>query len=144
MPPLVFIFVGAVFIGCALGLCLVLVKHDFHPNGAVAIRILLLAVPLLLLYALVFTLAISFLFPSFVCSNGIYGHSFWGERRHLGWKEIVQAKKFRLGNLVYLRLSGQGGKQVIWFPVFQSPAAAFRNEIRKFAPPGHPILVHLN
>ncbi len=142
LPPLIFISIGALVLGFALG-TVILAKHHYHLNWVIASKIILFSIPLLLLYALVFTLAISFLFPSFICATGIYGHSFLGGRQHLGWAEIIRVKKVCLGNLVYLRLYGKEGRGVMWFPLFQSPPAAFRNEIRRFAPPGHPILGHL-
>ena len=142
LPPLIFIFVGALALGFVLG-CVIMTKHHYTLHWVVAPKIILFSIPLLLLYALVFTLAISFLFPSFICASGIYGHSFLGGRRHLGWAGIVQVKKARVANLVYLRLYDKEGRAVMWLPLFQSPGAAFRNEIRKFAPPGHPILSHV-
>lgn len=143
LPPLIFIFVGAIVLGLVLGLVIV-TKHHYALNWVIAPKVVLLSIPLLLLYALVFTMAVSFLFPSFICASGIYGHSFLGGRQHLGWAGIVQVKRVRVANLVYLRLYDKEGRAVMWLPLFQSPRAAFRNEIRKFAPPGHPILSHVN
>ena len=79
-----------------------------------------------------------------VSSSGIHGHSFWGMRHFLNWTEIIQVRRFKLGNLVYLRLYSGVDSRVIWFPLFQSPPIGFREEIRKFAPPNCPILNHLN
>ena len=143
IPSTIFIFVAGFILGHVGGISLLLIEHGTHVNWAAVSKIVLLSIPAMLLFAFVWALVLRLLFPSYVSSAGVHGHSFWGTRAYLGWPDMARAKKFRLGNLVYLRLYSKTGETIIWFPLFLSPPAGFVTEIRKSAPPNHPILSHL-
>ena len=100
-------------------------------------------VPFILVYAVVFSVIISLLYSCIITPAGIYGHSFWGLRRYLGWSDIAAAKKGKLGNLVFLKLYNSAGCSIIWLPLFQAKRVEFQEMVRKCAPPGHPVLSHL-
>jgi hypothetical protein len=87
-------------------------------------------------------LFLSFFYTAGFSSDGIYGHSFWGIRRFASWGDIVDARPFRLLNLPWLRVY-TGDKRVTWVALFQSREPEFRQEIRRLAPVGSPILNHL-
>jgi hypothetical protein len=144
LPLAINIFVAGFILGHGLGISLILIKHGFHIDWMFIVKIILLSILPMLAFAFIWALMMNLLYPSYVSSSGIYGHSILGARRYLNWTDMVQARKFRLGNSVYLRLYDNTGRAVIWLPLFQSPLVEFRNEIRKFAPPNSPILDHLS
>jgi hypothetical protein len=98
------------------------------------------------LVALVFSIGyswmISLLFPDAFSADGIYGHSFWGRRRFVRWHDIASAQTFRLGNLRWLRVYAADGN-ITWLALFQSRDIEFRQEIKRLAPPGSPVLNYL-
>jgi hypothetical protein len=143
LPGVIFIFVAGFVLGHGVGFCMHLVKHHSPVNWSFLSEMILYSIPALLIYAFLFALIIRMAFPTYLSSSGIYGHSFWGIRHYLGWTDIVRARKFRMGNLAYLRLYARNGRAMIWLPLFQSSRREFFNEIRKFAPPNHQILNHL-
>ncbi|HEY1661809.1 MAG TPA: hypothetical protein VGI03_05265 [Verrucomicrobiae bacterium] len=144
VPPMIFIFIGGLVIGYAMGICVLLFKYHSNIPWHLIPTIVAYSVPGILIYSFVTGLTVSLLFPSRIASNGIYGYSFGGSRNYLGWTEIARAGKIRLGNLVFLRLYDSTGRAMIWLPLFQSRGAEFQNDIRKFAPPNHPVLSHLS
>ncbi len=141
---MIFIFVGGLVIGHLMVLCLLVFKYHSHIPWRLVLAIVAYSLPGILIYSLVMGMTVSLLFPSRIASNGIYGYSFGGARNYLGWTEIARAGTVRLGNLVFLRLYDGAGKAVIWLPLFQSRRVEFREEIRKFAPPNHPVLSQLS
>jgi hypothetical protein len=82
---------------------------------------------------------LSLLFPDGFSEKGIYGHSFWGRRRFVGWQDVAAARTLRLFNLRFLRVYATDGK-VTWLALFQSQGAEFRQEIRRLAPPESLVL----
>jgi hypothetical protein len=86
---------------------------------------------------------VSILFPAALSSDGVYGHSFWGSRRFVGWQDIAAARTFTLLNLRWLRIYRTGDNKVTWVALFQSHKAEFREEIRRLAPADSPVLNHL-
>ena len=143
LPGAVFIFIAGFVLGHGLGISTILIRHHFHANWSLVSKAVLYSIPVLLIYAFAFASIMRLVFPTYISSSGVYGHSFCGIRRYLGWADIVQTRRFFLGNLVYLRLYARNGKAVIWLPMYQSRRLEFFNEIRKFALPNHPILNHL-
>jgi len=82
--------------------------------------------------------ALSFLFPAFLSTQGVYGHSFWSMRRFVRWQDVTSARPFRFLNLRWVRI--YAGNKVTWLPLFQSRDLEFQQEIRRFAPSNSPIL----
>jgi len=85
---------------------------------------------------------LSLFYPASFSSDGIYGHSFWGIRRFILWRDITDAKTFRLLNLPWLRIY-TADNRVTWLALFQSCRTEFQQEIQKLAPIGSPVLNHL-
>jgi hypothetical protein len=144
VPMTLSVFVTGIIVGYALGIAIVLVRVKDHFDWAVVSKTAPYIVPILLVYAFVFAVAISLFYPCSITSTGVYGHSFWGLRRYLGWNEISAAKKKRIGNLVFLSLSSKTGGAAIWLPLFQSRRAEFVETVRKSASPNHPVLSQLD
>jgi hypothetical protein len=143
VPLIILIFVGGFIVGHAMGISVLVASHRSPFPWHLLSIIICYSVPLILIYACIMALAISLFFPSCITSNGIHGYSFWGSRSYLGWAEITRAEKASLVNLKFLRLYNNAGNAIIWLPLFQSARTEFQSEIRKFAPPNHPILSHL-
>ncbi len=106
--------------------------------------------PFALIIASVFVLVISPLmallmshyYSASFSSEGIYGHSFWGLRRFVYWRDVVDVRRFRLLNLPWLRVYTTDSR-VTWVALFQADKTEFRREIERLAPTGHPVLNHL-
>jgi hypothetical protein len=144
VPITVFIFISGLVLGYALALSTILLKEKSGSDWHELFNYTPIVIPFLMIYAFAIALAISLIYPCCVAVTGIYGHSFWGLRSYLGWSDISAAKKTRLGNLVFLKLCNKAGRAVIWLPLFLSRRVEFQEAIRKFAPPGHPVLSHLD
>ncbi len=147
IPGIIFVSTGGLGFGYPLGIALILIKHRFAVNWMSLLKVIAFSIPIVipLILSLAFTWAFTMflLFPSYVSSSGIHGHSFWGVRRFIAWSDIVRAKKFNLMNLAYICLYSASNASILWFPLFQSPHVEFVNEIVKFAPPNSPIRDHL-
>jgi hypothetical protein len=85
---------------------------------------------------------LSALYPASFSADGIYGHSFWGIRRYIHWRDIADARTFRLLNLAWLRIYTVDNR-VTWLALFQSDKAKFRQEVQRLAPAGSPVLNHI-
>jgi hypothetical protein len=118
--------------------CIVLIldglKFDRHA--------LLIAVIFVTICSLAGALFLSFFSTAGFSSDGVYGHSFWGVRRFASWRDIEDARPFRLLNLPWLRVYTVD-KRVTWLALFQSREPEFRQEIQRLAPVSSPILNHL-
>ena len=143
MPPLIFMVVGGLLAGHIPGITMVLAKNGHNLRWMMILKIILFSIPVVLAFAFVIAWLLSVLLPTYTSVNGVHGHSFWYVRQFLNWSDIKQAKRFKLCNLAYVRLYSGKDSKVMWFPLYQKPSPEFQNEIRKFAPPGSPILEHL-
>jgi hypothetical protein len=84
------------------------------------------------------------LFPVRLTTVGIHAHSIWGLPRFIRWQDIRSVRKFNLPFLPWLRLYSADGSATVWLSMFPSSPAKFKLELQKLAPPGNPILSHLD
>jgi hypothetical protein len=143
VPMVLFIFLAGFIFGYGLGFGIAMAKVKAQVSWAILFKSAPFIIPFLLIYAVAFAFVISLFYPCSITSAGVYGHSFLGLRRFLGWSDISAAKKVSLGNLVFLRLRSNTDGTTIWLPLFQSDRVEFLETVRKCAPPGHPVLSHL-
>ena len=132
VPPMsVFIAIFGMLGVC----CIIVIKDGFHFDFH--------ALAIVSLFAIIFSIGwswmVSLLFRAAFSADGIYGHSFWGFRRFVCWRDIVRVHPFRMANLSWLRVHGTDGR-VTWLALFQVRRSDFCQEIRKFAPPDSPAL----
>lgn len=148
IPSMIFISVGGLCLGYLFGIALILIKHQFAINWMSLLKRIPFTIPIAILAALVLSFIwssiLALLFPSYISSNGIHGHSLWSGRCFIAWADITRAKKFNLMNLTYVRLYSGSNATTLWLPLFQSPRVEFLKEIAKFAPPNSPIRDYLN
>jgi len=128
-----FIFIFA--FGVTGLLCYVLTEDGWHFDR----HALVSAIGFQIIFSLVMSWMLSRSFPDAFSLDGIYGHSSWGQRRFVGWRDVTEARTLRLLNLRWLRVYAVDGK-VTWLALFQSRDAEFRQEIRRLAPPDNPVL----
>ncbi|HXD00407.1 MAG TPA: hypothetical protein VN048_13780 [Verrucomicrobiae bacterium] len=105
---------------------------------------LLLGAAFIVPLAIIFAGIVSLLLPVRLTAKGVHAHSAWGLPRFISWQDIQSIRKFSLPVLPWLRLYPADGSTVVWLIMFQSYPAKFKLEIQKFAPPGNPILSHLD
>ena len=130
---------GFIFgIGAVGLLCYALGKDGWHFNR----HALVSAAGFQVILSLVLSWMLSLVFPDAFSADGIYGHSFWGFRRFISWRDVAAARTFRLLNLRWLRVYAADGK-VTWLALFQSRSVEFRQEIRRLAPAESPVLKYL-
>ncbi len=143
LPMFLFMFLFGFIFGYLLAISVIIIKVKAGVHWSVFVNTFHYTIPVLLIYAVIFSFIITWFYPCIITSAGIYGYTFWGMRRHFGWAEIGQVKKISLVNLRFLRLYNNAGQAMIWLPLFQSRSAEFLETTRKFAPPNHPVLSHL-
>ena len=118
--------------------CLVLVldglKFDRHALAAASVFVVV--------FSAMMAWLLSILYPASFSADGIYGHSFWGIRRFIQWRDIADAKTCRLLNLLWLRIYTTDNR-VTWLALFQSHKPEFQQEIQRLAPTGSSVLNHL-
>jgi hypothetical protein len=131
IPGFIFLF-GLGVIGL---LIYVIAKDGWNFNR----HALAFAIGFQVVFALVMSWMLSLLFPIAFSVNGVYAHSFWGNRRFIAWQDVASARTLQLLNLRWLRIYSTDGK-VTWLAMFQSRGSAFRQEIRRLAPADSPIL----
>jgi hypothetical protein len=105
---------------------------------------LLLGAAFLVPLGVIFAGIVSLLLPVRLTAEGVHAHSVWGLPRFIRWREIQSIREFRLPILPWLRLYPADGSTAVWLIMFQSFPAKFKLEIQKLAPPGNPILSHLD
>lgn len=127
----IFIFTG----GMLLGFSLVAITDRFHFNAFAW----LIAAGFAAAFSVCWSCLIFLFYFAAFSLQGIYGHSFWGIRRFVGWQHITKVQIFRMLNLPFLRVYGADGK-VTWVALFQITKAEFWQEMQKFAPPNSPVL----
>lgn len=93
--------------------------------------------------SLLLTWLLSILCPASFSAAGIYGHSFWGNRRFVRWDDISEVRKFRFFNLPWLRIRARSDGKVTWLALFQSRPVEFQTEIQRLAPAGSLVLKYL-
>ena len=76
------------------------------------------------IYALVGSWVLSLLYPDAISPDGVYGHSFWGRRRLVCWRDIASARSIRILNVRLLRVSATDG-EVTWLGLFPARKAEF-------------------
>jgi hypothetical protein len=128
-------FIFMLALAVSVFLCCVIAQEGWDSIGPA----LAFAVGFLVIFNLACSWMFFLLFPSAFSSDGIYGHSFWGSRQFVSWRDVATARKLRLFNLRWMRIFATNGK-VTWLPLFQSHSAEFWQEIRRLAPPESPIL----
>jgi hypothetical protein len=131
IPTFVFVF-GIGVVGL---LSYVLATEGWHFDW----HALAFAVGFQVVFSVVLSWMLSTLFPDAFSADGIYGHSFWGRQRFVIWRDVTDARTFRLLHLRWLRVYALDGK-VTWLALFQSRGDEFRQEIRRLAPADNPVL----
>src|SRR5580704_14088130 len=81
--------------------------------------------------------------PTTISTDGVTTQSFTGGRRFVRWQDITKARTLRLLNLKWILVYPTGKSKAIQVPLFQPRKTEFLREIQRFAPPGNPILNHL-
>jgi hypothetical protein len=121
-------------------LCVILIRHGLHINPhAFASASATIPVSSLIGAYLLSIVSTRMAFST----DGVYGYSFWGPRRFVRWQDIATAQTFSVLNLRWLRIRAASHGKVTWLALFPAHRAAFRQEIRRFAPPASPVLNHL-
>jgi hypothetical protein len=105
---------------------------------------LLLGAAFIVPLAVIFSGIVSLLLPVRLTAKGVHAHSAWGLSRFIRWQDIQSVRRFSLPILPWLRLYSADGSSAVWLIMFQASPAKFRLEILKLAPPGNPILSHLD
>jgi hypothetical protein len=133
------LFLFLVGLELPLFVCIILARDgaSFHW------RELFLGAGLIVPLAIIFAGVASLLLPSRLTAEGIHAHSAWGFPQFIRWRDIQSARKFNFLILPWLRLYSSDGSTVVWLILFQAAPAQFKLEIQKLAPPGNPILSHL-
>ena len=80
--------------------------------------------------------------PTSFSADGVTTRSFTG-RRFVRWQDITRARTLRVLNLKWILVYPAGESKAIQVPLFQPRKAEFIQEIQRLAPPGNPILNHL-
>ena len=130
---------------CVLGMgifglfCVVLILDGLHFDRH-ALAVASASIPV---SSLVLSWLLTILFPASFSAEGIYGHSFWGRRRFVHWRDVVAARPLRLLNLRWLRIYTTVDSKVTWLALFQSHKAEFRQEMQRLAPADSPVLNHI-
>lgn len=137
-PMFIWMFLCGVLPGVALTVFILAITHKSAALG----RALPAAIAAGLVAQVLGTWMARRFFPVVLSEQGLSAHSFWGVRRFMCWQDIASTRSIRILNLLWLRLYSRDGKEVIWLAMFQSRPAEFRAELRKLAPPGHPLLNH--
>jgi hypothetical protein len=81
--------------------------------------------------------------PTTISANGVTTQSLTGGRRFVRWQDITRAKTLRALNLKWILVYPAGESKAIQVSLFQPRITEFIQEIKRFAPPGNPILNHL-
>ena len=136
--PRLFIFLAGVSYPAFVGV--VLFKYGFHVDW----KSFLLGAAMMIPTSIILAGAASLLIPARLTDDGIHGQSVWGTPSYVRWRDIRAARSFTLLNLRWVRIFSQADDHVTWLALFQSPAAEFRNELERLAPPGSPVLEHLD
>jgi hypothetical protein len=104
-------------------------------------RALLIAAIFVAACSPILALLLSHFYAASVSADGVYGHSFWGLRRFASWRDIVDAKPYKLLNLLWLRIH-TADKKVTWLALFHWDRSELQQEIHRFAPSDSPILLY--
>ncbi len=140
VTPIFFAYMVLSVVGCVCGtVYLILHGRGFHPLPQQFLKGIRFVFIQTLIISFVMAWLVALFYRVGLSPGGIYGHSFWGQRRFIGWLEIKAARTIQIGNLPCVRIYGDDGK-VVWLLLFQSRTVEFREEIRRLAPPDSPIL----
>lgn len=139
-PSAARLFLFYVALGLPFLVCFSFIMH----GPAVQWLNLLLGAAFVVPLAVIFAGIVSLLLPVRLTSEGVQAHSAWGLPRFIRWQDIQSVRKFSLPILPWLRLYSADGSSAVWLIMFQSSPAKFKLEIQKLAPPGNPILSHLD
>jgi len=131
IPVFAFLFI----IATTVLFCLILAADGWHFDRNLAA----FAAGFEAICSFVVSWMLSRLYPDAISVDGIYGHSAWGRRHFVAWKDVAAARTFRLLNLQWLRVDAGDGRAT-WLALFHSQDADFRQEIQRLAPPDSPIL----
>jgi hypothetical protein len=105
---------------------------------------LLLGAAFVVPLAVIFAGIVSLFLAVRLTPEGVHAHSAWNLPCFIRWQDIQSVRKFNLPILHWLRLYPADGSTVVWLIMFQSYPAKFKLELQKLAPPGNPILSHLD
>ncbi len=136
--PRLFIFLAGVGYPAFVGI--VLLKYGLHVDW----RSFLIGAAMMVPTSIILAGAASLLIPARLTTEGIHAQSVWGTPSYVRWRDIKAARTFTLLNLRWMRIFSNSDDRVTWLAMFQSPAAEFRNELERLAPPGSPVLEQLD
>jgi hypothetical protein len=74
-----------------------------------------------------------------ITPEGIEGHSFWGTRSFIRWRDIQEVRTFQFARFKYLRLYAGGDRRVTWIGLFHQRTKDFCQEIQRHAPAESPL-----
>ena len=92
-----------------------------------------------LITELLFSWLLKLCFPLKLTAEGVHGHSAWGFRRFIRWRDIANVRTFRLVNLQYLRLYPRDQQRPTWIALFLAEPQRFREQVQALALPGDPL-----
>jgi hypothetical protein len=92
------------------------------------------------IFSLIGAWALSTFCPTTFSADGVATQSFTRGRRFVRWQDIIRARTLRLLNLQWLLVYPAGSKKALQLPLFQPRIIEFKQDIRRLAPPGNPIL----
>jgi hypothetical protein len=138
-PSAARLFLFLVGLELPLFVCIMLARYGTSLHW----RELLLGAALIVPLAIIFAGVASSMLPWRLTPEGIHAHNAWGLPRFIRWRDIQSARKFNFLILPWLRLYPSDGSTVVWLIMFPAAPAQFKLEIQRLAPPGNPILNHL-
>ncbi len=92
------------------------------------------------IFSLIGAWVLSTFCPTTFSADGVATRSLTRGRRFVLWQDITRARTLRLLNLKWLLVYPAGSKKALQLPFFQPRITEFKQDIRRFAPPGNPVL----
>lgn len=92
-----------------------------------------------LVYGLLLTALVTLCYPVRIGRDGISGHSQWGTRHNIVWREVVGARPVNILTFRYLRIWGDGSLWALWMPLYLKDMDTVRTTVLEFAPPESPL-----
>lgn len=133
-------FVCSAMIGIPTAFGAIILMEGFRQVNVVALFLgVLVGAPVVFLNVWL----ISLCFTMELTSEGVFGHSFWGIRRFIGWQDIGTVRPFHFLNLRFLRLYPPGGTCPTWIALFQAHKTEFVQELQRLLPPDSPVRNYL-
>ncbi len=86
------------------------------------------------IYAGLTALVMSRYFKYIITDDGIGGENLFGASRFAHWESIAEIRPIKIGNLSFVKLITDDGKQPVWLPMFISDEQVFGGALLQCAP----------